>query len=140
MLGRDLHLDRLLGREPDLPRYLGGCSVQILFAAVLAVGELHQHALGQTAMQVQQHGVTPGGGGQHAAPAREQVFALQAGEGVHFGGQKILNASGAGEKELELVHRVFLRFVGAILSPSRYLATVRRAHSMPCSCSISAIF
>ena len=39
-----------------------------------------------------------------------------------------------------LAYSAFLRFAGAILSASRYLATVRRAHSMPCSFNISAIW
>src|SRR3954471_13444461 len=35
------------------------------------------------------------------------------------------------------IHSSFLRFAGAMRSASRYFATVRRAHSMPCSFSMS---
>src|SRR2546423_88965 len=59
---------------------------------------------------------------------------------MHFVGEKALHAGGARQEELELVHKAFLRLAGAMRSASRYLATVRRAHSMPCSLSMSEIW
>ena len=108
VLRRYFHLNGLLGREPDLPRHLSSGAVEVLFAAVIGVGQLHQHPLRQAAVQVQAHGVAPRGLGHHTTAAGQQVFTLQAGQGVHFMCQKVFYASGAGEENLELVHRFSL--------------------------------
>ena len=50
-------------------------------------------------------------GNLDAAPAGQQVLALQAGEGMHLVRQQVFHASGAGEKNLQLIHECFgLRF------------------------------
>jgi len=102
VLRRHFHLDALLGREPDLPRHLTGGAVQVLLVAVVGVGQLHQHPLRQAAVQVQAHGVAPGGTRHDAATACQQVLAHQSGEVMNLRGQQVLHASGAGEKDLKL--------------------------------------
>ena len=97
-------LDGFTRGEPDFPGHLAGSAVQVFLTAVLGVRQLHQHTLGQAAVQVQAHGVAPRAACQHAAPAGEQVLAAQAGQAVHFRGQVVLDASGAGQKQLQCIH------------------------------------
>ena len=58
-----------------------------------------------------------------------------AGAAAPSGGRELREANDRGGN----IHRALRKFVGAMRSASRYLATVRRAHSMPCSLSISEI-
>jgi hypothetical protein len=94
VLGRDLDLDGLLRREPDFPGDLAGRGVQVVFAAVAPVPELHQHPLRQAAVQVELEGVAPRGLQRHAgAPLLHRRLA---GDARDLGGQVVLHASGAG--------------------------------------------
>jgi len=72
--------------------------VQVLFAAVAAVPELHQHALREAAVQVQPHGVAPRRVERHTAA--RLVRRVHAGDALHLGGEHVLHAGGAGEKNL----------------------------------------
>jgi hypothetical protein len=72
-----------------------------VFVAVVGHRQLHQHALRQAAVQVDAHGIAPRGAGHHTTAARHQVVAREAGDGVHFVGQKALNASGAGHEQVQ---------------------------------------
>src|SRR2546429_1547723 len=49
-----------------------------LFRSVQGLRQLHQHALGQPAVQVQQQGVAPQAAHHHAATAHHEVVAAQA--------------------------------------------------------------
>ena len=98
VLRGDLDLEGLLGREPDFPGHIAGGFVQIGFAAVGGVRELHQHALRQSAVQVQAHGFAPAGVDHHAAAASHQVVPGQASEVVYLIGQKFFNPCGAGHE------------------------------------------
>ena len=104
MLGRGLDLEGLARGEPDLPGHLAGGAVQVVLVAVQRLRQLHQHALGQAAVQVQEHGVAPHGAHMHATAPDHQVMALEAGDGVDLVGQKALDAGGAGQKQVQLVH------------------------------------
>ncbi len=102
VLGGDLDLDGLRRGEPDFPGHLARGVVQVVLVAVLAVPELHQHTLGQAAVQVQAHGVTPRGLHTHAAARLEGQRLV--GDALHLGGEEVLDTGGAGEEEFELVH------------------------------------
>ena len=104
VLGGDLDLEGLLRRKPHLPGHAAGNVVQVFLRAVGRMRQLHQHALRQPAVQVQQQRVAPRGAQQHAAAPSEQVFTGQPGVAVHLVGQETLDASGAGQKKLELIH------------------------------------
>ena len=101
VLGRDLDLEALLGREPDFPGHIGSGVVQVLLAAVGRGRQVHQHALRQAAVQVQQQRVAPGTFDQHAAAPGARCGA---GDALDLGGQEFLDAGGARQKQLEFVH------------------------------------
>ena len=96
VLGRYFNLEGFLGRKPDFPRHFAGGTVQVVFAAVFGVRQLHQHALRQAAVEVEQHGIAPHATHHDAASAGEHIVVAHAGNGTHFVGQIALNASGAG--------------------------------------------
>ena len=93
-----IDLDAFFGCEPALPRHVASGAVQILLAAVLGVGQQHQHALRQPAVEVEQHGVGHGGAHGHAAALLGDATGRQAGDAQHLGRQIVLNASGARQK------------------------------------------
>jgi hypothetical protein len=68
------------------------------------VRQLDQHALGQAAHQVQAQHHGPVAAHAHAAAQGQQVVAGQAGEAVHLVGQKVLDAAGAGQKQMQRGH------------------------------------
>jgi hypothetical protein len=98
-------LEALAWGEPDFPGHAAGQFVKVVFAAIGPVRQLYQHALRKAAVQVEQQRIAPGGAQQHATAPGEQVLTRQAGGTVGLIGQKALDASGAGQKNLELVHR-----------------------------------
>ena len=67
VLRRHFYFDALLGCKPNFPGYGGGGTVQILFAAVVGLRELHHHALCQAAMQIEQQHRAPRALQHHAA-------------------------------------------------------------------------
>ena len=101
VLGRDVDFESLLGREPDFPGHFAGGVVEVVFVAVIGDRQLHQHALGQAAVQVDAHRIAPRGAGHHAAAARHQVLAREARDGVHLVGQKAFNARGARHEQVQ---------------------------------------
>ena len=56
-------------------------------------------------MQNEQHGITPHAAQHDAAPAHEQILPGGASDGMDLVGQKTLDAGGAGQKQLQLVHK-----------------------------------
>ena len=101
VLRRDVDLEGLLGGEPDFPGDVAGRVVEVVFVAVVGDRQLHQHALGQAAVQVDAQCIAPGGVGHHAATAGHQVVAGQARDRMDLIGQKALDASGAGHEQLQ---------------------------------------
>ncbi len=59
VLGGDLDLEGLFGREPDFPCDVGRRVVEVLLASVLVVLQLDEHALGESAVQVELQGIAP---------------------------------------------------------------------------------
>ena len=106
---------------------LGG-AVQVLFAAVLGVGEQHQHALGQTAVQIEQHGVRKRGAHRHAATLLGDATRRQLRDPQDLGGQKVLHTGGAGEEESELIHEnVEAQAPAELAWPGRWVRPPRAA-------------
>lgn len=68
---------------------------------------------------------------------RETGFARPLGAPRPRSGRGVAERPQGAERVGGGVHNAFLKFAGAIFNASRYLATVRRAHSMPCSLSMS---
>ena len=127
----DVDAEGVLRGEPRLPVHISCQRVEVLLVAVGAVHQLHQHPGGDAAVQVQAHGVLQRGlQNSHAAARGFQLGTGQ--QGSHFGGQQRLNATAAGQKQaasLFFGHQPsFRKGATGIFMPSRYLATVRRAH------------
>ncbi|GAB2708815.1 hypothetical protein GCM10027195_11480 [Comamonas sediminis] len=56
-------------------------------------------------MQVQQQRIAPHAAQHDAAARHQQVLAAGAGDGMDFVRQKALDAGGAGQKQMQLVHK-----------------------------------
>ena len=65
VLRGDFDLEGFFGREPQLPRHLARRTVQVLFLTVHRVRELDQHALRQTAVQIELQHIAPRGAHHH---------------------------------------------------------------------------
>ena len=88
----DLDLEALPGGEPDFPGHVARRVVEVLLAAILAVLQFDQHALGQAAVQVELHRVAPRALQLHTgAPG----LALGAGDALNLGGQQRFHTGGA---------------------------------------------
>ena len=81
VLGGDFDLERLARREPGFPGNAKSRVVQIALAPVGVMRQLDQHALGQSAVQVQQQGIAPAARQLHpGAPGLGQ----RAGDALNF--------------------------------------------------------
>lgn len=104
VLGSDFNFEGLLRREPNFPRHVVRGGVHVLFITVGLVCHTHQHALRQTAVQVEFHGIAPATRQFHATARGVQLRARRAGDAFDFSGQKVFHASGAGQKQGQSVH------------------------------------
>ena len=95
----DVHAEGVARAKPVFPGHAPRQRVERVFAFARRVGQLQQHALRQAAVQVQPHHVAPAAARVNAAALDQQVLPGQAGQAVHFIGQKVLHACRAGQKE-----------------------------------------
>jgi hypothetical protein len=97
-LGRHLDLDGMARREPVLPGQRARRRIQVVLAAVWAAPQLHQHALGQAAVQVEPHHLAPRRAQAHPRPVRADIG--HAGDAPDFVGQPGLDTGGAGQEQV----------------------------------------
>ena len=103
MLRGDFNLEGFFGREPQLPRHLTRRAVQVFFLAVHRVRELDQHALRQTAVQVELQHIAPRGAHHHTRTKNTQVVVAHARDATHFLGQIGFDACRTGQEEMKLI-------------------------------------
>ena len=91
-----LHLKGLRRGEPNFPRHLKRCAVNILLIGIGTMSQLHQHPLCQAAVQVEQQHVAPRALQLHAPTALVHSLMRQLSDAQHLSRQQVFYASGTG--------------------------------------------
>jgi len=104
LVGRELDLEGLRGREPQLPQHLVGGLVERVFVRARLQRQPHQHALGQPAVQVEPQHIVPGAGELDAAALALRAGGRRWADGLHFGQQEVFHPGGAGQEQGQVVH------------------------------------